>query len=177
MATAAASGIEWATRTYSNAKAPVVTGVPGRATTSGGSGTPSASFAFTSSIVNGMPMMRPMGAPWRIRCASAAMWSSWPCVSTTAAIGCVPSTRTSGSSCSTTPSRSLVGGEADAAIDDDALGAPVEHRHVPSDLAKAADRHDPQFSSHGRTVQETSFCIAAPGPVRYLAGSGCGAAW
>ncbi len=67
--------------------------------------------------------------------------------------------------------------EADAAVDDDALSAPVEHRHVPADLAEAADRHDPQFRSHGRTVQERTLCIAAPGPVRYLAGSGCGAAW
>ena len=175
--TAAASGIEWATRTYSNANAPVVTATPGLATTSGGSGTPSASFARTSSIVNGRPMMRPIGAPVRIRWASAAMWSSWPCVSTTAAIGCVPSGRTSGSSCSTTPSRSLVEGNPtpqsttirSAPQSSTVMFRPTSPR-PPTGMIRSSAATDARYTP-------TSVCTAAPGPVRYLAGSGCGAAW
>ena len=49
--------------------------------------------------------MRPIGTPLRIRWPSAATWSSWPCVSRTAAIGPSPASSTSGRSCSTGPPR------------------------------------------------------------------------
>ena len=106
-AIAVGSGIECATRMNSAVIEPISTMSPACTVARGGSGRScSDSLASTIATVNGSEMMRPIGVPVRIRCASAATWSSWACVTSTASTGLPRITRTSGRKMSTPSPRS-----------------------------------------------------------------------
>ena len=117
--------------------------------------------------------MRPIGAPLRIRWASAATWSSWPCVSKTAAIGGGRRHAHVGQQLLDRAGAIAAAREPDAAVDDDALAAPVDAasccarprpgRRRASLAARAAPRSVPGAASAERRPP----CRAGHAPVPY----------
>ena len=72
------------------------------------------------------------------------MWSSWPCVSTTASTSAIRSSMGRKSGQDQVDAGLLVLGEQHTAVDDEQLAAVLEHRHVAADFADTAERDHPQ---------------------------------